>query len=165
MNFEEFKEAVIKEAKRIEENCEYSSKGHYNTSDNWSKHNLTLGIPVAICAALTALIPEITIKNILAIITAILAALQTVLKPNEKSQTHKIAAAKYLELKNKTRRFREFDLQRLEVNELGEQIKIYGDMLDEYNSEYPSPSRKGYELAQSDINKGFAEYRVDKEDK
>jgi len=37
------KEAIIKEAKRIEENCLYTSKGHFAVAQFWSNFHLWLG--------------------------------------------------------------------------------------------------------------------------
>ena len=46
------KEAIIKEAKRIEENCLHTSKGHFVVAGFWSNFHLWLGIPTVILATI-----------------------------------------------------------------------------------------------------------------
>lgn len=154
---------IIKESERIEECCEYSSKAHYNDCAKWRKRHFIFSTPIAICAAVTALIPFVSLKNFLAIVTAILAAVQTILKPQVNQQTHKIAGDSYSELRNKVRRFRTIDLHRLDINDASEQIKIYGDTLDKLNTANPSPSEDSYKKAKQGIAYGETEFRADKE--
>lgn len=154
---------IKKEAERIEECCEYSSKAHYNDCAKWRKRHFVFSTPIAVFAAVTALVPIVEVKNILAIITAILAAIQTILKPQVNQQVHKLAGDSYSGLRNKVRRFRTIDIPRLNIDDLSEQIKIYGDMMDKLNTTNPSPTEKSYKKAKKGIENGETEFRIDKE--
>ncbi len=155
---------IIKEADRIEECCEYSSKSHYNTSKEWNICNLCLNIPIAVIAAITVFVPE-EYKTIPAIFTAILAAVQACIHPTDCTKTHKLAADKYLALKNQVRRFKNIELLILDNEKAMKEIKRYGDVLDDYNTVNPQPSQSGYKTAQKGIKNGEADFEVDKEKK
>ena len=161
---EKIKEEIIKEAQRIEECCVYSSKSHYNTSKEWNICNLCLNIPIAVVAAITVFVPE-KYTTIPAIITAILAAVQACIHPTDCTKIHKMAADKYLALKNQVRRFKNIELLILDEEKATKEINRYGDILDDYNTVNPQPSQSGYEKAQKGIKNGEADFEVDKETK
>ena len=48
----EAKEKIVKEAKRIEEDSLYSSKGHFYAAQFWTNLHLWIGIPTSIMAAI-----------------------------------------------------------------------------------------------------------------
>ncbi len=162
MNDNELKKQIIEEASRIEECCEYSAKAHYNTSKEWNIGNLCLNIPIAIIAAVVVFIPD-EYKTIPAVITAILAAVQACIKPTDCLKVHKMAGDKYLELKNKTRRFKNIEIELLTSEEAIKGLDKLASILDGYNSVNPQPSRTGYEKARKGIQEGEAQYKVDKE--
>ena len=156
------RQEIIKEAKRIEECCEYSSKSHYNTSKTWNICNLCLNIPIAIVAAITVFVPE-EYKYIPAILTAILAAVQACIHPTDCTKIHKIAGDKYLALKNQVRRFRNIELFTIDDKKAASEINRYGNLLDDYNTANPQPSKAGYKEAKKGIMDGETHFKVDQE--
>lgn len=106
--------AFSKELLRIEEDCTYSSKGHFNAGIRWNKINFWLGIPAVIisAAAGTAFSKELPdIAAAFSVVGAILTALVTFLKPSEKASSHKTAGDQFLALKNDCRVFREIGMK------------------------------------------------------
>lgn len=162
MNDNDLEQRIIKEASRIEECCEYSAKAHYNTSKEWNIGNLCLNIPIAIIAAVVVFIPA-EYKTYPAVLTAVLAAVQACIKPTDCLKVHKMAGDKYLELKNKARRFKNIKIKLLENEEAMKELDKLASILDGYNSVNPQPSRTGYEKARKGIKDGEAQYKVDKE--
>ena len=47
------KAKIIDEAKRIEEDCLYSAKGHFEAASKWQKIHRYLGLPAVVLAALS----------------------------------------------------------------------------------------------------------------
>lgn len=156
---------IKNESERIIECCEYSSKAHFNYSAIWRKRHLTLSLPITIIATLTALIPDTNCKTFFAILTAILAAVQTVLKPQDNQQSHKYAGDNYLSLKNTVRRFKNIELYICDIKEALAYIKKFGELLDKLNTTSPSPSKSAYKKAQKGIKNGESKYKIDTENK
>ena len=50
------RENLIAEAKRVEEDGLYSSKGHYAAADFWRKVHLRLGVPTAILTSIAGVV-------------------------------------------------------------------------------------------------------------
>ena len=113
-------EKAKEEALRIEEDCTYSSKRHFNASVRWEKYHYWIGLPSALLAGLSgvsAFNDYPILAGILAISSTALTSVLTFLKPSERSEHHKSIGNQYLSLRNKTRLFRE-----LEVNNASEKI-------------------------------------------
>ncbi len=157
---EKLKNEIVKEAERIEECCVCSSKSHYNTSKEWNICNLCFNIPIAIIASISIFVP-LEYKTILAIITAVLAAVQACIHPTDCTKIHKMAADKYLALKNQVRRFKNIELLILDDERATKEIKRFGDILDDYNTVNPQPSKSGYKKAQEGIKNGEADFNID----
>jgi len=162
----ELRQKLFEELSRIEEDSLYSMKGHYNASERWRWWYNFLGITNVVCSVIAGITAfseiEIAIK-IAVIITAVITGLTTFLECSKKSESHKTTGNSFLKIKNKARYLKdvrshlvdEEDFERL-VNELLEQK-------DEMNAvSLPIPDF-AYKKAQSEIEKGYAEYRVDNE--
>ncbi|KTC84549.1 MULTISPECIES: SLATT domain-containing protein [Legionella] len=158
-----------KEALRIEEDSEHSAKGHYNTADRWKRYHLAIGLPAAILAAIasgTAFNNMPETAGVLAILATALTTVLTFLKPSEHAENHKAIAGQYLALRNQTRLFREIELIEVGYNdETKNRLIELAKHRDDLNLSSPSPNRKDYELARSDIEAGFSQYKADKEGK
>jgi len=155
------------EALRIEEDAEYSMKGHYNASENQESLHKYLGVPAAICAAVasgTAFGSYEIVAGSLAAIATVLTAAMMFLKPLEKAEMHKTAAGQYHALRNKVRRFREIELiSGVEIDELKKTLLIIGEYQDELNQNSLTIPRKAFEKAKADIEAEMTQYRVDKD--
>jgi hypothetical protein len=163
MNEEQIK--VSNEALRIEEDCTFSEKRHFNASSRWEKYHYWVGLPSALLAGIagiSAFNDYPILAGVLAIFSTGLTSMLTFLKPSERSEHHKSIGNQYLSLRNKTRLFRE-----LGVNQSSEEIVVKINELssqrDELNSSALNTSNSDYKKAQKDINENLHKYEVDKE--
>ena len=157
---------IIHEAERIEEDAVHSGKSHFNASSLWSTVHYVLGIPMTVCAAwagIDAFSDTPQYAGYLAMATAALAALQTFINASGNAAQHKQSGAEYFALKNQVRFFRKIELQNLEPTETTAEIKAYSQKRDELNAVAPCIPYPAFWLARFSINKGNAEYRIDKE--
>lgn len=154
---------VNAELLRIEEDCTFSAKRHFNASSRWEKYHYLVGLPSALLAGIagiSAFNDCPILAGVLAILSTALTSILTFLKPSERSEHHKSIGNQYLSLKNKTRLFRE-----LEINPSSEEIitKIneLSNQRDELNSSALNTSNSDYKKAQKDINENLHKYEVD----
>ncbi len=159
-------DAIIAESHRIEEDALHSMKGHFNAGSCWSKVHIFLGLPSAILAAwagIEAFSDNPAFTAILALLSAALTSTITFLSPQQVADNHKNAGREYNVLKNRVRRFREIELQRLDKDAVTQAINDLAEKRDALNSMSPDIPRWAYEKAKKDIDDGMAEYRIDKE--
>ena len=86
-------ELLHKEAKRIEEDCIYSAKSHFNAEAVWKTWHYIIGIPAILTAVIiSSMILKMYLAEgviiIIGIIGTILTSLLTFLKPYEKVNEH-----------------------------------------------------------------------------
>lgn len=151
---------------RIEEDCTHSGKSHFNAAERWNAYHFWLGLPAVGLSALagTAFFSDAaTLGGSISAVVAVLTAVQTFLKPSERSSAHKSAGDQYLGLKNDARVFREIRL----YNACDDQAAIDG--LDEFtkrrnelNLASPQFARRDFEKARKGIDAGEALHAVDK---
>jgi hypothetical protein len=165
---EDLKENIIKEAKRIEEDCLYSGKGHFIAANFWNKFHLWIGIPTAALAAIasaTALSQfdnHNVISGILAILVAVLTAIATFLNPNGRANMHLSSGNKYLAVRNIARIFYEVDIHAAESDrELTKNLKKMAKKRDELNQDSPQIPPWAYKKAKKGIERGEAEYKIE----
>ena len=164
-------EAIIKEAKRIEENCLHTSKSHFVVAHFWTNFHLLIGIPTAVLAAIAGTVAFASFKysnnntaGVLSIIVCILSAVATFLNPKECSNIHLMAGNNYDSLLTRVRIFWTIDCRREESTEiLTEKLKEFSTERDRLNRECPQPPKWAYKKAKKGIDEGEAEYTVDKE--
>lgn len=156
---------VTAELLRIEEDCTFSAKRHFNASYRWEKYHYCVGLPSALLAGIagiSAFNDYPILAGVLAILSTALTSVLTFLKPSERSEHHKSIGNQYSSLRNRSRLFRE-----LEVAQPNEEIvvKINGlsSQRDELNSSALNTSNSDYKKAQKDINENLHKYEVDKE--
>ena len=156
------------ECQRIEEDSLHSFKGHYNAAEFWSQLNLLLGLPSAVLGAIaggtSAADGSQAAVTGAALLASALVTCMTFLKPGEKADAHKNAGNLYQALRNKTRIFREIDLNEDNaMNELRKKLSDLAERRDELNTTMPTIPRRAYEKAKKDIDSGRATYLVDGE--
>jgi hypothetical protein len=163
-------EKIIKEAKRIEEDCLFSAKGHFNAAQSWKAIYYWIGIPASVFAAvagasaLAKFDSHDIIAGILALIVAILAGVSTFLNPNEKSNIHHRAGSQYIRFRNKARIFAD-----LEVDHISDHQKIIEEIMEldsqrnDLNQKSPQIPERAYRKAKKSIIKDEAKYAVDLE--
>ncbi|MGV8080977.1 MAG: SLATT domain-containing protein [Syntrophales bacterium] len=161
------KEAIIKEAKRIEENCLYTSKGHYSAASCWDNFHLIIGVPTAVLAVIGGILSFSLyniIAGILSIIVAILTSLSTFLNPKERASNHFMAANNYDSLLTKARIFWSIECKRENSLELLEsKLNDLSGQRERLNRDCSQVPHWAYERAKQGIANGEASYIVDKE--
>jgi len=163
----EAKEKIIKEAKRIEEDSLYSSKGHFYAAQFWTNLHLWIGIPATILAAiagasaLSQFDNHQIIAGVLAILVAALSAVSTFVNPNEKAAIHHSAGNRYNSLKNRARIFSEIDVGIESDESLLAKLRTLSAERDELNEKSPQIPKWAFRRARQGIEDGEAQNKVD----
>ena len=103
-------DGLQREILRLEEDCMYSSRGHFEAERFWSRVHHWIGVPAALVggvAGVSAFNQETLLAGSLAVVAAALAALATFLNPSARAAGHHTAGTKYLSLRNESRFLRE----------------------------------------------------------
>ena len=160
--------ALRDEAHRIEEDSIYSAKRHFNECDIWTRSHYVLGIPAALLAALvtTALIKNYTdLAQALAMASALLVALLTFLKPNDRASQHRAVGNQYLALRNDARMYREIDLaEPIDDVKKSERLRSMAQRRTDLNASAPTTGDRAFKKARRGIEEGQASYLADKKD-
>jgi hypothetical protein len=158
-------EVVLDEAQRIDEDAKHSAKSHFEAADIWAYRNLCIGIPTTLLAAVagvSALTKFPVLGGILALLAAGASAVQTFLRPGERSAGHLKAGNGYKGLQNDVRIFRTIEcVQRATDPTLVEELKSLSQRRNTLNTESLQCSRKAFERARRGIEQGEATYAVD----
>ena len=157
--------AIIAEAKRIEEDSLYSARGHFVVSRWCGYFHFGLGIPATITAALTgvsAVNENIFLSVVLSILTAILAGLITFLNPKETHAIHLREGNLYKELSNDSRIFAQIRCKDpAPTDELAQELKGLNQRRNTLNNESHGIPYLAFKFARKGIEEGEADYQVD----
>lgn len=160
-------EASRKEASRIEEDCNYSSKSHFNAASAWTLRHYWIGVPATIlgaCAGAAIIKNNIEIAGFLSLAATILTGLMTFLKPTEAASAHKSVADRLLSLKREARIFREVKLLTMTKAEtISSGIEALSEKYKELNEGSLPIPRSAFEKARKGIKAGESNYQADKE--
>ena len=160
---------ITSELLRMEEDCTFSAKAHFNASSRWTRWNYTFGLPsVALSAAAGAAFFKdyAVVAGIMSSGVTVLTALMTFLKPSEKSSEHKSSGDQYLSLRNDARVFRE-----IAITQVADDNSAIAGMTglttrrNELNQASPPFSRGDFTRARRGIEQGEALHQVDKANK
>lgn len=161
------REEIIKEAKRLCENCAYTSKSHFIEARFWKNLHLWIGIPTVILAAIVGTLAFAELRKMagfLSIIIVVLTSITTFLNPKEQSASHLTAANNYDALMTKARIFYSIGCWQEESDLiLADKLKAFSEERDRLNRECPQPFQWAYRSAKKGIEKGEADYFIDKE--
>ena len=161
------REEVIKEAKRLYEDCLHSSKSHFVEARFWQNLHLWIGVPSVILAGVTGTLAFADVKllaGILSMVIVVLTSITTFLNPKEQASSHLTAANNYDSLMTKLRIFWSIDCWGEELDEvLTDRLRGYSEERAKFNHECPQPFKWSYKVAKKGIQEGESEYFVDKE--
>lgn len=163
-------DAIIDEAKRIEENCLHTSKSHFNTAHVWTHFHLAIGIPTAILAAVAGRLAfassdtAILWAGTISLLVCILSATATFLNSKERHDIHQTAGNNYNALSTSARIFWTIECRtESSTDVLTARIKEFSRRKEQLNRECPQPPKWAYDKARKGIDSGEAGYKVDKE--
>lgn len=162
-----------REARRVEEDTLYSSKGHYAAADWWRNVHLWIGVPTAILTGLAGAVivggpsdvrgvPLDLVFGMVAIAGAVSTAVMTFLGPERRSAAHQAAADEYNALKGRARRFHELDVHRsFADDELSARLDALVKERDDLNRSSPLVPTRAFKRAQKNVEAGQATYLAD----
>lgn len=157
--------ALATEARRVEEDCLYSARSHFEAASRWSRLHYTIGVPTTVLAAVaggSAVADHLSAAAIIGLLVTALSALAVFLNPSDRSHQHHSAGTRFNEVRNRARVFREIDLQTgRELGQLVQELKDLGATRDELNNTSPQIPRWAFRRARESIGRGEATYRVD----
>ena len=157
--------AIRDELLRLEEDCIYSGKAHFNANARWASYHYWLGIPSVVLSALagTAFFTDMPLAGgALASTVAVLSALSTFLKPADRAAAHKTTGDQYLALRNDSRVFREIGISLVcDAQAALEQMGGFSKRRNELNQGAYQVSSADFEKARKGIEQGEALHVVD----
>jgi hypothetical protein len=160
------KEEVIREAKRLCENCLNTSKSHFIEARFWQNLHLWIGVPTVILAGIAGILAFADVRQlvgVLSMVVVVLTSITTFLNPKEQANSHLTAGNNYDSLMTKVRIFWSIDCWREDSDDiLTERLKTYSEERNRLNRDYPQPFQWAYRAAKKGIQDGEGEYFVDK---
>jgi len=158
-------EAVVSEAKRIEEDATHSAKGHFEAARLWENVHLWIGIPTTVLAAaagVSAISNHKLISAGLSLLVAISAGISTFLKAEVRRSRHLKAGNAYKALQNNARIFSEVQCQAgLRPGQLSTTLAKLAARRNKLNDESPQIPRYAFKAGRKGIEEGEANYKVD----
>ncbi|HEC1782318.1 TPA: SLATT domain-containing protein [Campylobacter lari] len=161
-------ENIKKEAKRILEDCEYSSKGHFESAKHWRYCNYGLMSTsiISVCFSLISVYGgwSTVCSGIIAISSGIVTMLLIFLNPQEKYLSHYNSGNRFLALRNKTRVFLEIESKAMDIEMQMQVVKKLDFKRNDINKYSLPISECAYKNAkeQIEIDKN-TQYEADKE--
>lgn len=156
---------LAREAERLEEDCLYSAKGHFEAARPWRGWNLGLGLPSVLLATLSAwsgfkAMPEVA--GALALASGAVTAVLTFLKPGDRAAAHQKAGTLFNSLKSRARLFREVEIAAGSPPAASvKRLRRLTDTRNALNEASPDIPRAAFERARRGVEGGEAAYRVD----
>lgn len=165
--FKQFWESI--KLQRIQEDCEYSAKGHFESAMHWRMWNYGLMIVsiISVCACLALTFSDWGKfwTGIIGIISSLATFILIFLNPQEKYLSHQNSGNDYLALRNEARIFLEYELSKLDEDDLITKIKELNSKRDALNKHSLPILEKAYKSAKHQIEvQKTAQYRVDKDE-
>ncbi|MDA3047666.1 SLATT domain-containing protein [Campylobacter sp. JMF_08 NE1] len=145
---------IIDEAFRLEEDCTYSAKGHFESAKQWRYlyYMLMLFSIITLMLSISNIFVNFSICHIILNITAgLITVIIIFLNPQEKYISHQNSGNHFLSLRNEIRIFREIEISSLELNQKIEKISFLSKKRDELNINSLPISTYGYENAKKQI--------------
>lgn len=158
-------DAMSVESHRLEEDCLFSARGHFEAARTWSRLHYTLGIPAAVLAAVaggSAFSGWPFLAGFLAMLVSSLAAIITFLNPQPRANQHHAAGAKYNSLRQRVRVFRTVDLQSAPIpSDVRKRLSELVHEREGLSLSSPQIPRPAFERARRGIEQGEANYAID----
>jgi len=159
--------ALGKESARIQEDAQFSAKGHYNAAARLKSYNYIMGTTVAILTAVSGVISYNDYPlyaAVLAVLCAAFTGILTCLQLSERAQQHKSAAGDYHSLEGQARFFKEIEIPSsgdfVKLKRKLEKMLMERDRLNRLSLVIP---REPYKKARKDIEAGRGIHKIDNE--
>ena len=163
----ETREEIIKEAKRVEEDSLYSSKGHFYAAQFWSRFHLFIGTftSVMVAASGVFVLYQFDFYRIyvggLAVLTSAISAISTFTSPSQRATEHRSAGNRYNSLRNRARFFSGIEAGSEEYEKSLEKLRCLCIERDDLNSRSLQIPRWAFNRARKGVEEGEAKYEID----
>lgn len=157
-------DGLQRESLRLDEDCTYSSRGHFEAERFWSRVNHWIGVPAALIsgiAGVSAFNQQTILAGTLAVIAAALAALATFLNPSARAAEHHAVGTKYLSLRNDSRFLRETWSSPNDFVTFRDKLASIVQRRNELNESSPPIPRHAFKAARRRITQGESKYDID----
>lgn len=161
-------EAIKNETYRLEEDCVYSAKSHFNSSSIWWAIHYILGIGAVGFAGLSILspfpdfVPDFLTQQVAAMLAGLLASILTFVNPGQFIDRHKNSGESLGALRSKFRRFREIDCIQCEINKARTKLETLCEKKNCADANSPRVLWLAFQLARFGIWTGEARHVIDK---
>lgn len=163
------RDELLREARRIEEDANYSARSHFVAARRWRAVHLWVGIPTVIASAVSGLSAlgqfdnHNVIAGLLALLVAAAIAVTTFLNPHKQASVHLEAGNRFLALRNQARFFYTIDCrdQQHTDTELTTMLRRLAHRRDSLNQNAPAIPHTAFITARKGIEEGEARYEVD----
>ena len=167
MPSERLKSELVAEAARLEEDSNFTARGHYNAASRWRSSHRWLGIVAATFSALTAAAalkawaPDVIVIS--SVVAGVLTAVLAFLKPSEEAERHHRAADQSLAIRNRARFFHKVDLLHEDKTDrdLTEALRVLTEQRNDLLAGAPIIPRHAFRKARRDIEGGTTTHAVD----
>jgi hypothetical protein len=166
---EAYKQQLVKECRRMEEDVLYTEKGHFSAARRLRGVHLTLGIIAAtgaVIAGARAFSSGAGSKfaGVAGLTAALVTAVSTFAKPQELAESHQTVGTRYSALRGRLRRFRELTLLQDEGEPGAPQaaLEALADQKAELDTAGPGVPRYAYIGARRSIEAGESDYAEDR---
>ena len=156
-------DGLERESLRLDEDCTYSSRGHFEAERHWSCVHYLIGVPAALTggvAGVSAFSEATLIAGSLAVVAAALTALATFLNPSAKAAAHHAAGTRFLSLRNESRFLRETCPHPGAVP-FRDKLDNLAMRRNALNESSPPIARHAFQAARKRIERGESQYEVD----
>jgi hypothetical protein len=151
---------VLRETMRLEEDCTYTSKSHFEAERIWTFRHHLIGVPSAVLAGIAGVAAfngaAPVFAGTLAVVAGALSALATFLNPSAKAADHHAVGSQYLTVRNQARFLRETSAE--DGTALRTKLAALADRRNELNESAPPLPRKAFMSARKGIGEGESHY-------
>lgn len=152
------RDQLIQECKTIQQNCTYTAEAHHIIADDSKYLSQVFQVIPAIGAALlgTLVVGEVVPKWVgwLSVISAVIAAVGSVLDPHKTYYEHLNAAKHFTALKHEARSLRNAFSFGLSDEDLENRVRSLGDAYGQLIRFVPPTTKEAFEKAQERIKSG-----------
>jgi len=161
------KEQIKKELERLQEDADYSQKGHFAAASIFGYVHFALGIIASILSFIAVsiiLIDPTKLKAVafLSLFAGILTVISTFVNPDKRKKEHLKAGNLYLSLRNDARIFNNTKLDQLEDAKASEHLDKLNKERNQLNCDMPQIPGWAFRKARKNIEDGQLEYKTDK---
>ena len=161
-------ENIKKENKRIEEDCIYSAKGHFESAKFWRHlyYWLMIFSILSLCLSFTLTLPDSQLCTVIcSLISSFITVILIFLNPQEKYLSHQNSGNKFLSLRNQIRIFNDIEIKNSNyIDEYAKRLIEFSKERNALNNNSLPIAETGYKNAKKQIEEETHIYEVDKDE-